>query len=60
VFGVPTIAVGEELFWGVDATAMAAEYLANGARWTDPEYDRVVNLPVGAVRDGAGAARKKR
>ncbi|MCC6196309.1 MAG: 2-hydroxychromene-2-carboxylate isomerase [Burkholderiales bacterium] len=60
VFGVPTLAVGDELFWGVDATAMAAEYLANGGRWTDPEYNRVVNLPVGAVRSEGGAAKKKR
>ena len=44
---------------------MAADYLAQGGRWTDPEYDRVAALPAGAVRRedasrGApsGAARK--
>jgi 2-hydroxychromene-2-carboxylate isomerase len=50
VFGVPTLAVGDELFWGVDATQMAAEYIAAGQRWTDPEYERVAHLPVGAKR----------
>jgi 2-hydroxychromene-2-carboxylate isomerase len=50
VFGVPTLAIGDELFWGADATAMAADYLAAGAQWTDPEYARVAALPEGAVR----------
>ena len=50
VFGVPTLMIGDELFWGADATLMAADYLAAGARWTDPEYDRVAALPEGAVR----------
>jgi 2-hydroxychromene-2-carboxylate isomerase len=50
VFGVPTLVIGDELFWGADATQMAADYLAAGQRWTDPEYDRVAALPVGAAR----------
>ncbi len=50
VFGVPTLAVGDELFWGADATGMAADYIAAGSRWDDPEYDRVAALPVGATR----------
>ena len=57
VFGVPTLAIGEELFWGVDATAMAADYVARGCRFDDPEMDRVAALPVGAERDG-GSGRK--
>ena len=51
VFGVPTLAIGDELFWGVDATAMAAQYVAAGCRYGDPEMERVANLPVGAERD---------
>jgi len=58
VFGVPTLAIGDELFWGADATAMAADYLAAGQCWTDPEYERVANLPVGAVRRPAKAPAK--
>jgi 2-hydroxychromene-2-carboxylate isomerase len=53
VFGVPTLAIGEDLFWGADATAMAADYIANGCRYTDPEMIRVASLPVGAQRDAA-------
>ena len=65
VFGVPTLMVGDELFWGVDATAMAADYVLAGCRYDDPEYARVSSLPVGASRDarppkGASAKRKTR
>jgi 2-hydroxychromene-2-carboxylate isomerase len=51
VFGVPTLAIGDELFWGADATAMAADYLAAGCRFDDAEMMRVASLPVGAERD---------
>ena len=50
VFGVPTLAVGNELFWGVDATDMARDFVAAGCRYPDAEYDRVATLPAGAVR----------
>jgi len=63
VFGVPTLAVGDELFWGVDATAMAAEYVLAGCRYDDPEYARVSSLPVGASRESRpakGSAAKRR
>lgn len=60
VFGVPTIAVGNELFWGADATAMAAEYLAAGSKFTDPEYARIARLPVGATRREGATAPPKR
>ena len=51
VFGVPTLAVGDELFWGVDATAMAADYVAQGCKFTDAEMTRVTSLPAGVERD---------
>ncbi|MFO1281274.1 MAG: 2-hydroxychromene-2-carboxylate isomerase [Burkholderiales bacterium] len=63
VFGVPTLAIGDELFWGSDATEMAVEFVANGCRWPDPEYARVSSLPVGAARRGSardGAKRRTR
>lgn len=50
VFGVPTLAIGEALFWGADATDMARDYVAAGCRFTDPEYDRVATLPQGTQR----------
>jgi 2-hydroxychromene-2-carboxylate isomerase len=51
VFGVPTLAIGDELFWGVDATAMAADYVAQGCKFTDAEMARVASLPTGVERD---------
>jgi len=51
VFGVPTLAIGDELFWGVDATAMAVEYVTQGCAFTAPEMQRVEALPVGAERE---------
>ena len=58
VFGVPTIVLRDELFWGADATQMAADYAAAGCRWTDPEYARAAALPIGATRN-IGKARKR-
>ena len=60
VFGVPTLAIGTELFWGADATAMAAQYVAAGCRYDDPEYARVADLPVGASRERAGPVKAPR
>ena len=59
VFGVPTLAIGSELFWGVDATEMAADYVAAGCRFDDPEYLRVASLPIGAER-ASGSAKPPR
>ncbi|MEZ5615336.1 MAG: 2-hydroxychromene-2-carboxylate isomerase [Rhodocyclaceae bacterium] len=50
VFGVPTLAIGPELFWGFDATGMALDYLAEPALFTRGEYPRIDSLPVGAAR----------
>ena len=59
VFGVPTLAVGSELFWGVDATDMALEYMNAGGRYADPEYARVGQLPAAAARDAGRGATKR-
>ena len=50
VFGVPTLAIGEELFWGADATEMASDFIARGCNFADPEMDRVAALPAAAER----------
>jgi len=60
VFGVPTLAVGSELFWGVDATDMARDFIASGCRHSDAEYDRVAALPAGAVRKEAASGPVKK
>jgi len=51
IFGVPTLAIGEELFWGCDATTMAAEFAAQGCSYADPEMQRVATLPIGTERE---------
>src|SRR2546423_14568322 len=58
VFGVPTLAVGNELFWGVDATDMARDFIAAGCHYADAEYDRVATPPASArpQAEGPGAA----
>ena len=60
VFGVPTLAIGNELFWGLDATDMALEYARAGGRYDDPEYARVADLPAAAERPAAKGARQDR
>ena len=58
VFGVPTLDLRGELFWGVDATQMAADYAAAGCRWTDPEFARAAALPIGASRDAQKSGKR--
>ncbi|HVE49635.1 MAG TPA: hypothetical protein VNG69_08470, partial [Casimicrobiaceae bacterium] len=57
----PTLAIGEALFWGLDAIDMARDYASNGSRFVDPEYERVATLPEGAQRSAVKpeSARKK-
>jgi len=50
VFGVPTFAVDGELFWGVDATPMFLDYLADRALFESEAMRRVDALPVAAER----------
>jgi 2-hydroxychromene-2-carboxylate isomerase len=50
VFGVPTLVIGAELFWGHDAVDMALEYLADPERFLDPAMRAADELPVGARR----------
>jgi 2-hydroxychromene-2-carboxylate isomerase len=59
VFGVPTIAAGNELFWGADATEMALDFIRAGGRYADPEYARVAALPSAAVRSAARPVAKR-
>ena len=59
VFGVPTLAIGDALFWGLDATDMARDYVAAGSRFADPEYARVSALPEGVQRSAVKDAPKK-
>ena len=60
VFGVPTLAIGDALFWGLDAIEMARDYAAAGSRFTDPEYARVSTLPEGVQRDAVKDTKKSK
>ncbi|MGI9315785.1 MAG: 2-hydroxychromene-2-carboxylate isomerase [bacterium] len=50
VFGVPTIAIGEMLFWGLDMTEMAMEYLDYPGNFDHQEYKRIAQLPIAKAR----------
>jgi 2-hydroxychromene-2-carboxylate isomerase len=50
VFGVPTLVIGTELFWGHDAIDMALDYLERPQAFTDPDMRVIDTLPVGAQR----------
>lgn len=50
VFGVPTLAIGDALFWGNDAHAFALAALRDPALLDDPEMRRLAALPIGVQR----------
>lgn len=50
VFGVPTLRIGDELFWGNDATPMIEDWLAHPQRFGSDEYQRIAALPFGVAR----------
>ena len=50
VFGVPTLQVGDALFWGNDAHAFALAALEDPALLEDEEMRRVDTLPAAATR----------
>ena len=50
VFGVPTLRIGAELFWGLDAVPMAEAYLENRALFGRGEMARFADLPIGVER----------
>jgi len=50
VFGVPTLVIGEELFWGQDAIDMALDYLRQPGDFRTPQMLAADTLPVGVTR----------
>jgi len=50
VFGVPTLVIGQELFWGHDAFDMALEYLRHPDAFRDPHMQAADTLPIGVTR----------
>ncbi|MEC8479542.1 MAG: DsbA family protein, partial [SAR324 cluster bacterium] len=45
VFGVPTMLIGDKLFWGNDCCEMLREYLFNPNLFESAEMKRLENLP---------------
>lgn len=52
VFGVPSLQIGDEIFWGSDAVDFAAAYLKD-PDLLDEEMRHADTLPIGAVRPGS-------
>jgi 2-hydroxychromene-2-carboxylate isomerase len=50
VFGVPTFAVGGELFWGADLTGLLLDYLADPEIFSRGEMARIDGMPMGVRR----------
>jgi 2-hydroxychromene-2-carboxylate isomerase len=50
VFGVPSFAIGEEVFWGEDSTEMLLDYLADPEMFQSGGFERLDNLPAAAQR----------
>jgi 2-hydroxychromene-2-carboxylate isomerase len=53
IFGVPTLLVGEEMFWGQDGLDMGLDYLAHPEAFADPMMRGADTLPVGVARKKA-------
>jgi 2-hydroxychromene-2-carboxylate isomerase len=50
IFGVPSVRVGTQVFWGDDATPMLEDFLADPQRFDHGEYARIVDLPTAIER----------
>lgn len=50
VFGVPTLIIDNETFWGHDAFEMAQDYLVDPKMFQSPEMQAIESLPLGIVR----------
>ena len=50
VWGVPTLLIGGELFWGADSLPMAVDFLRDPSLFDTPEMRRIATLPIGASR----------
>lgn len=58
VYGVPTFAVRDELFWGGHTTDLLLDYLADPRMFSRGEMARVASIPMGAERRGKASLRK--
>jgi 2-hydroxychromene-2-carboxylate isomerase len=52
IFGVPTLVIGEEIFWGHDGFDMALDYLERPQVFQDAAIQAIETLPIGTARKG--------
>ena len=52
IFGVPTVAIDGQFFWGQDATPMLLDYLKDGSIFSSESMQRIEALPAAVVRKG--------
>jgi 2-hydroxychromene-2-carboxylate isomerase len=50
VFGVPTLVVNGQLFWGADAMGFVHDYLDDPQGFNEAEMQRTSTLPIGIAR----------
>jgi len=50
IFGVPTLVIDDRLFWGVDATDMAIDYLQGAPIFQSDAYAHIRDVSTGATR----------
>lgn len=50
VWGVPTLLIDGELFWGADSLPMAFDFLRDPGLFETAEMKRIATLPIGASR----------
>ena len=50
VFGIPTFAIGDEIFWGLDTTDLVLDYLNDPEMLNTGEYARISDLPIAQAR----------
>jgi 2-hydroxychromene-2-carboxylate isomerase len=53
LFGVPTLQIGNELFWGADALPMARAYLDNPDMFESEEMRGLASLTASSMRAAA-------
>jgi 2-hydroxychromene-2-carboxylate isomerase len=54
VWGVPTVEIQGELFWGADSFPMLLDWLADPGLFESDEMRRLADLPIGQMRKGQG------
>ena len=50
VFGVPTLEIDSHLFWGMDMTDMALDYIEDPGAQSGSDYQRLERLPIAQAR----------